>query len=165
MWAASIRGRILNDGPEGFATLKIGIERPRAAIVTIDLHRGHLDPVSTTMPASPKVAALYVENNRRLLDTARPFSIPVIHCVTTYRDVEEIRPPIRSGAPGPRIRMRRERTCSVIISPDRGAAPSSGTPHPTDFVVDTKKRYDCFQGTDLDTALRTHGINTLLVTA
>ena len=33
-----------------------------------------------------------------------------------------------------------------------------------DWVVDTKKRYDCFIGTDLDFILRAHGINTLLVT-
>src|SRR5262249_15621661 len=33
-----------------------------------------------------------------------------------------------------------------------------------DFVVDTKKRYDCFVGTDLDFILRSHGINTLMVT-
>jgi nicotinamidase-related amidase len=33
-----------------------------------------------------------------------------------------------------------------------------------DFVVDTKKRYDCFRGTDLDLLLRSHGINTLLLT-
>jgi nicotinamidase-related amidase len=31
-------------------------------------------------------------------------------------------------------------------------------------VVDTKKRYDCFRGTDLDTTLRTHGIDTVLIT-
>jgi nicotinamidase-related amidase len=30
--------------------------------------------------------------------------------------------------------------------------------------VDTKKRYDCFVGTDLDFVLRTHGINTVLIT-
>jgi nicotinamidase-related amidase len=35
---------------------------------------------------------------------------------------------------------------------------------PGDFVVDTKKRYDCFLGTDLDFVLRSHGINTLLIT-
>jgi len=35
---------------------------------------------------------------------------------------------------------------------------------PGDFVVDTKKRYDCFLGTDLDFLLRSHGINTLLIT-
>jgi biuret amidohydrolase len=33
-----------------------------------------------------------------------------------------------------------------------------------DFVVSTKKRYDCFVGTDLDFLLRSHGVNTLLIT-
>ncbi len=31
-------------------------------------------------------------------------------------------------------------------------------------MVNTKKRYDCFIGTDLDFLLRSHGINTLLIT-
>jgi ureidoacrylate peracid hydrolase len=31
-------------------------------------------------------------------------------------------------------------------------------------VVDTKKRYNCFVATDLDLLLRSHGINTLIVT-
>ena len=35
---------------------------------------------------------------------------------------------------------------------------------PTDFVVDAKKRYDCFTATDLDLSLRAHGINTVLIT-
>ena len=35
---------------------------------------------------------------------------------------------------------------------------------PGDRVVDTKKRYDCFVGTDLDFLLRASGINTLIVT-
>jgi nicotinamidase-related amidase len=30
--------------------------------------------------------------------------------------------------------------------------------------VATKKRYDCFVGTDLDFLLRSHGINTVLIT-
>ena len=33
-----------------------------------------------------------------------------------------------------------------------------------DFIVDNKKRYDCFTETDLDFLLRRHGINTLLIT-
>ena len=33
-----------------------------------------------------------------------------------------------------------------------------------DWIVDTKKRYDCFIGTDLDFVLRTHGINTVFIT-
>ena len=39
-----------------------------------------------------------------------------------------------------------------------------GIERPCDFVVDTKKRYDCFLGTDLEFTLRAHGINTLLIT-
>ena len=31
-------------------------------------------------------------------------------------------------------------------------------------MVGTNKRYDCFQGTDLDMLLRTHGINSVLIT-
>jgi nicotinamidase-related amidase len=33
-----------------------------------------------------------------------------------------------------------------------------------DWVVNTKKRYNCFVETDLDFLLHTHGINTLLLT-
>ena len=36
--------------------------------------------------------------------------------------------------------------------------------HPDDWVVTTKKRYDCFVGTDLDFTLRAHGVNALIVT-
>jgi nicotinamidase-related amidase len=32
-----------------------------------------------------------------------------------------------------------------------------------DLVVDTKKRYDCFRATDLDFLLRSHGINTVVL--
>jgi nicotinamidase-related amidase len=39
-----------------------------------------------------------------------------------------------------------------------------GLHQPGDMIVDTKKRYDCFQGTDLETTLRTHGINAVLLT-
>lgn len=33
-----------------------------------------------------------------------------------------------------------------------------------DLVVDTKKRYHCFVETDLELLLRSHGINTLIIT-
>ena len=39
-----------------------------------------------------------------------------------------------------------------------------GLKEPGDYVVNTKKRYDCFVATDLDFMLRRHGINTLLIT-
>ena len=33
-----------------------------------------------------------------------------------------------------------------------------------DFIVDAKKRYDCFVATDLDLTLRAHGVDTVLIT-
>jgi nicotinamidase-related amidase len=148
----------------GWGTLRIGIERPRAAIVTIDLHRGHLDPAVATMPASPEIAALLVDNNRRLLESARPLGIPIVHCVTTYRDVEEIRanPFWRTRAEDSNATRKNVLRHNLAGSP--GCTIMPGLQHPTDFVVETKKRYDCFQGTDLDTTLRTHGIDTVLIT-
>jgi nicotinamidase-related amidase len=61
---------------------------PLAAVVAIDLHRGHLDPSVATMPAAPEVAARLVAANLRFLDAARAAGIPVIHCVTRYRDAD-----------------------------------------------------------------------------
>ena len=34
----------------------------------------------------------------------------------------------------------------------------------TDFIIDAKKRYDCFTATDLDLSLRAHGVDTVLIT-
>jgi nicotinamidase-related amidase len=39
-----------------------------------------------------------------------------------------------------------------------------GLHQPGDMIINTKKRYDSFQGTGLDMALRTHGINAVLIT-
>ena len=33
-----------------------------------------------------------------------------------------------------------------------------------DFIIDAKKRYDCFTATDLDLSLRAHGVDTVLIT-
>jgi biuret amidohydrolase len=33
-----------------------------------------------------------------------------------------------------------------------------------DWLVDTKKRFNCFAATDLDLLLRSHGLNTLIIT-
>jgi len=70
--------------------VSLGLDAPRAAVVAIDCHRGHLDPAVATMPASPQIAARLIAANRRFLDAARALGLPVVHCVTTYRDAGEI---------------------------------------------------------------------------
>ena len=142
----------------------LGVNRPWAAAVAIDCHHGHLDPAAATMPAAPEVAARPAEANRRFLDGARALGIPVAHCVATYRDAGEIaaNPFWRTRARDPNATRRNVLKHNIAGMP--GCEIMPGLRHPSDIVVATKKRYDCFVATDLDFALRARGVDTLLIT-
>jgi nicotinamidase-related amidase len=142
----------------------LGVDQPKAAIVAIDLHRGHLDMEVATMPTSPEVARRVIAANKRLFDWARQAGVPVIHLVTTYRDRAEIaaNPFWRSRAEQPSDTRKNAMRHNLKGGPGCNVMPELLDAR--DAVVDSKKRYDCFLGTDLDFTLRTHGVNTLLIT-
>ncbi len=144
--------------------MNLGLDKIRAAVLAIDCHRGHLDPAVATMPASPGTAARLTEANRRFFIGLRELGVPVIHAVTTNRDAEEIRanPFWRVLADDPKSTRKNAMRHNLKGSP--GCTIMPGLHQPGDMIVDTKKRYDCFQGTDLDITLRTHGINALFIT-
>ncbi len=145
--------------------MNLGVDDIRAAVVAIDLHRGHLDLSVATMPVKSQAqASRIVDANRRFLDACRRASIPVAHLLTQYRDPAEIRsnPFWRTRAENPDNPRKHVLKHNLAGSPGCTILPeihASG-----DWVVDTKKRYDCFVGTDLDFLLRSHSINTLLIT-
>ncbi len=145
--------------------MNLGVDKVRAAIVAIDLHRGHLDMAVATMPAAPEVATRVIQANRSLMDWARGAGIPVVHLVTQYRDAEEIRvnPFWRTRSEDPDNPRKNVLRHNIIGMPGGEIMPGL---HDTarDWVVNTKKRYNCFVATDLDLLLRSHGINTLIVT-
>ena len=145
--------------------MNLGVDKVRAAIVAIDLHRGHLDMAVATMPATPEVATRVIQANRHLMDWARGAGIPVVHLVTQYRDAEEIRvnPFWRTRSEDPDNPRKNVLRHNIIGMPGGEIMPGL---HDTarDWVVNTKKRYNCFVATDLDLLLRSHGINTLIVT-
>ena len=145
------------------AAMDLGIDKIVPAVLGIDLHRGHLDPAVATMPLEAKRAARLVDANRKFFSTARQFKVPVVHLVTKYRDVAEIRsnPFWRTRADDPKA-SRKNVGHNLAGLPGTEIMP--GLYDPRDFIVDTKKRYDCFVATDLDFMLRRHGINTLLIT-
>jgi len=144
--------------------LGVGVSQPKAAIVAIDLHRGHLDMEVATMPTSPEAAKRVIAANTRFFDWARSVGIPVIHLVTTYRDATEIaaNPFWRTRAEAPSDTRKNAMRHNLKGSPGCTVMPELFDPR--DMVVDTKKRYDCFLATDLDFTLRAHGVNTLLIT-
>jgi biuret amidohydrolase len=143
--------------------MNFGVDRAKAAVVAIDLHRGHLDMAVATMPTAPETAARVIAANKRLFDWCRRVGIPVIHQVTSYRDVDEIRanPFWRTRAEDPAATRRNVMRHNIIGGPGCTVMPQLFDAR--DLVVDTKKRYDCFLGTDLDFLLRSHGIDTVLI--
>ncbi|PZG18369.1 cysteine hydrolase family protein [Nonomuraea aridisoli] len=137
------------------------IERGTTAVVTIDLHRGHLDPEVATMPLPADTAERVTKANARLLAEVRSRGVPVVHVVTSYRSVAEIATnpwwAAVAGTDATRANVLRHQV------PALGLMPEVYDPD-HDLVVDTKKRYDCFAATDLDHALRALGARTLLLT-
>ena len=144
--------------------MNFGVDDVRAAVVGIDLHRGHLDPAVATMPLESPRAQRVVEANRRLFDACRTRGMPIVHLVTRYRDAQEIRSNAfwRTRAENPDNPRRNVLRHNLMELP--GCTIMPGLQQPQDWIVDTKKRYDCFVGTDLDFVLRSHGVNTLIVT-
>ena len=145
--------------------LNLGVDNPAAAVVAIDLHRGHLDMAVATMPTTPEIAADVIASNRRLFNWCRSRGVPVIHLLTSYRDAEEIRANAfwRTRAEDANATRKNVLRHNIIGGPGCTIMPELYDSE-RDWVVDTKKRYDCFLATDLEFLLKTHGINTLIVT-
>jgi len=162
------------------ATLVAGLYRElvldpqQTGIVTIDMHRGHLDMDVATMPATPEDARRVIANARTALEVARGAGIPVIHVVLVYRRIpglgsEGMVSPFWKAmhaaldeedrlTPGRKSTVREH---NVEGSPGTQIIPelyASG-----DYVIDNKKRLDCFYGTDLRLLLDTLGVKNVVL--
>ena len=141
-----------------------GLENARLGIVAIDLHRGHLDPSAATMPLEADAARKVVAANAAFFAKARAAGIPIFHCLATYRDSQEIasNPAWSARAADPNNPRKNVLKHNIIGMPGCEVMPDVHAPG--DFIVDAKKRYDCFIATDLDLSLRSHGVDTVLIT-
>jgi biuret amidohydrolase len=141
----------------------ISLKNRRPAAVTIDVHRGHLDPDVATMPVTAAKADEVTKANAVFLRRLRAAGVPVIHVMTSYRNAAEI-----SGNPwwmsvtGTDATRARVLEHQVAGSPGLEFMPE--VLESTDLLVTTKKRYDCFVATDLDHLLRSMNVDTLLLT-
>jgi nicotinamidase-related amidase len=136
------------------------LDPTKTAIVTIDMHRGHLDMDVATMPASPDDAKRVIANAHAALDFARSHGVPVIHVILVYRRLpgigsEGMVSPFWQAlhaAQGAEDRLTPGRKSTVRehnLVGSRGTEIIPELYRVGDYVIDNKKRLDCFYGTDL----------------
>jgi nicotinamidase-related amidase len=143
----------------------IHIDPKTAAVVSIDMHRGHLDPAVATMPLGPDQCRRVIGAARELFGGLRPLGIPIVHMVTLYRDPGEAasNPFWRAIAEDPGMKRSSNLRHNLLGSPGTQVIPELLDPR--DIVIDRKKRYDCFYQTDLDFVLRHRlGARTVILT-
>ena len=139
---------------------QLSLETEETAIVAVDMHRGHLDMDVATMPAKPEDARRVVANARQALDFARERKIPVIHVVLVYRRIPAIGSEgmvspfwkAMHAAQGETDRLTPGRKSTVREHNVEGSPGTEIIPElhrPGDYVINNKKRLDCFYGTDL----------------
>jgi nicotinamidase-related amidase len=140
----------------------LGVASVKPAVLTIDLHRGHLDEIAT-LPLGRVESQGVVDANIAFLGEARSRGVPVVHVVTEYRTREEIASnPFWQAISGTNVARGNMMSHNLTGSPGTELMPGIHTEG--DLVVGGKRRYDCFNATDLEFTLRNLGVNTLLVT-
>jgi len=150
------------------------LDPKQTAIVTIDMHRGHLDMDVATMPTRPEDAKRVIGNARAALEFGRGQGIPVIHVILVYRRIpglgsEGMVSPFwkaMHAAMGEEDRLTPGRRSTVREHNIEGSPGTEIIPElyrQGDYVIDNKKRLDCFYGTDLRFLLDTLGVKNVVL--
>ena len=153
---------------------QLELKPAETAIVTIDMHRGHLDMDVATMPAKPEDAKRVIANARQVLDVSRKSKIPIIHVVLVYRRIpgigsEGMTSPFwkaMHAAQGETDRLTPGRKSTVREHNVEGSPGTEIIPElyrEGDYVINNKKRLDCFYGTDLRQLLQTLGAKNVVL--
>jgi len=147
------------------------LDPKRTAVLAIDTHRGHLDPEIATMPVEADIARAVVDASARLLRATRAAGIPTFYLVMHNRflggESEYLRNPFWLAVEGAREKLTPElpstiRGHNLVGSPQTEVMPELA-PLETDYVITSKHRLSSFIDTDLESALRTLGVETVLL--
>lgn len=147
--------------PAGFEAFS---DRAKTAIISIDMHQGHLADTPDCPCPAPRAREI-VDPIDRFHDEARKLGVPIIHCRTILRKdgVDDVK-----GQPAT---WRLTFPLHVGPIPNAAEAAIEGSRwtefvtrvEPGDMIVQTKKRLSVFYPTDLDFLLRNLGSRTLVL--
>lgn len=146
---------------------QLDLDPRRCAAVTIDMQRGALDASIATLPIPDGERERVLSGARRLVRLARDRQIPVVHVTTSWHPVEAASHPFeramlaarQSFTPDGRSDYARHK---LVGSREAELMPELG-PEPGDYVVESKRRFDMFYGTNLEGLLRALNVDTILL--
>jgi len=153
---------------------ELKLDARETAVIAIDMHRGHLDMEVATMPTRPEDAKRVIGNARKILDFSRELKIPVIHVVLVYRRIPGIGSEgmvshfwkAMHAAQGETDRLTPGRKSTVREHNVEGSPGTQIIPElyrQGDYVIDNKKRLDCFYGTDLRQLLEVLNVKSVVL--
>jgi len=151
---------VKRDLPAGFETFG---DRAHTAIVSIDMHQGHLADTPDCPCPAPRAREIVAPIDA-FHEKARALGVPVIHVTTVLRKggVDDV-----NGIPSA-WRLTFPLHVGAIPNADEHAIKGSRWTEfvthvaPDDIIVDGKRRLSAFYPTDLDFLLRNMGVRTVV---
>jgi nicotinamidase-related amidase len=134
------------------------LERP--VVVSIDMHRGHLDPAVATLPLPAERSRALIARAAPIYAALRTAGVPIVQVVTRYRRSHESESNPFWGGKKSAVRARSHEH-NLFGAPGTEIVPELYAP--SDIVVDSKKRYSAYLHTDLEFVLRDLGARTVLL--
>lgn len=133
------------------------------AVLTIDMHHGHLDPAVATLPVPEERAATVLDNAETLVTRAREAGYPILHVTTAYRDGDEVLANPKWRETETASDDSRESISAHNREGSKGVEIMPRLRHEDDVYLLPKKRYSPFRHTDLEFVLRTRGLDRLVI--
>jgi biuret amidohydrolase len=139
---------------------ELKIRAAETAVIAIDMHRGHLDMDVATMPAKPEDAKRLIARGKEALDFARSLKIPVFHVVLVHKRIPGVGTDAMVSPFWQAMHAAQSETDRLVPGRkstvrEHNVEGSKGTEiipelyREGDYVINSKKRLDCFYGTDL----------------
>lgn len=149
---------------------QLSLNPKTTALVAVDMHQGHLDSHVANMLVPEDERQRVLTNAKRLIEIVRKHKIPIIHVILQLRPIESKR---RFNPFSKPARMINEKLAPGERSWIGKPGPGEGwwqpkimpevAPGPDDYVINNKKTYSIYLGTDLEHLLRTLGVDTVVI--
>jgi ureidoacrylate peracid hydrolase len=140
------------------------------ALIVVDMHQGHLDPTVGRMIVPEDERKRVLMNSKRLIEVMKKHKIPIIHVIVTLRPIERkhrINPFVEYAEKINSELEPEERSWTGKNDPIEGwwqpKIMPDVAPGPDDYVINNKKTFSIYLGTDLEQLLRTFGIDTVVL--